>query len=185
MFTFREEEGRPGLTWCLKFKDETFGGWKDRFTTYLWEGKNRMSYSKAKGDEQRYIQEAFEDVEMAELEDDEGGQEEQEEQEDDDHSEVTASDNEYEESSVTDIFGSGSKNEQLAVGFKEDLSFVTRGSQIGVFAPKDDRLNFRTTIDRVKDLHGKEFTPRKVHLLVAHAANSRSCSIIKTAICSC
>lgn len=161
MFTFREEEGLPGLTWCLKFNEDSFGEWKDRFTTYLWEGKNRMSYAKAKADEQRYIQNAYEDVEMEEPEEEDAEEEQEDEVAGDVSTEGAFSDDEG-ETSASQAFRAGSKNEQLAVGYRNDLSFVTRGNQIGVFAPKEDRLRFRTTIDRVKDLHGKDFSPRKV-----------------------
>jgi hypothetical protein len=53
-------------------------------------------------------------------------------------------------------------NENLAVGYKNDLSFVGRGGMIGVFAPTDDKMKFRTAIDRVKDTKGKAFSPSRV-----------------------
>ena len=53
-------------------------------------------------------------------------------------------------------------NENLAVGYKNDLSFVGRGGMIGVFAPTDDKMRFRTAIDRVKDTKGKAFSPSRV-----------------------
>ncbi|KAK8854741.1 hypothetical protein IAR55_003480 [Kwoniella newhampshirensis] len=152
MFTFRESEGLPGMTWCLRFKEDVFTEWKDKFTIYMWEGKNGMSYAKAKADEQRYIQEAYEDIEMAEpeaegeqVESDEEGEEPQNAEDDDDQSEAEE----------TTTFGRGSKNEQLAVGYKNDMSFVTRGDMIGVFAHKDDKLRFRTAIDRMM-LHNQD-----------------------------
>ncbi|OCF57212.1 cytoplasmic protein [Kwoniella mangroviensis CBS 10435] len=164
MFTFRETEGLPGMTWCLRFNEDVFGEWKDKFTIYMWEGKNRMSYAKAKADEQRYIQEAYEDVEMAEPE------EEEERAESEDDQEETSSTGEGEdyqsdsEESDADAFERGSKNQQLAVGYKNDMSFVARGDMIGVFAHQDDKLRFRTAIDRVKNLEGKTFSPRKMML---------------------
>ncbi|WWD02638.1 hypothetical protein V865_000678 [Kwoniella europaea PYCC6329] len=164
MFTFRETEGLPGMTWCLRFNEDVFGEWKDKFTIYMWEGKNRMSYAKAKADEQRYIQEAYEDVEMAEPEDEEARPES------DDEEEETSSAGEREdyqsdsEESDADAFERGSKNQQLAVGYKNDMSFVARGDMIGVFAHQDDKLRFRTAIDRVKNMEGKTFSPRKMML---------------------
>ncbi|WWC93835.1 hypothetical protein V866_000671 [Kwoniella sp. B9012] len=164
MFTFRETEGLPGMTWCLRFNEDVFGEWKDKFTIYMWEGKNRMSYAKAKADEQRYIQEAYEDVEMAEPEDEEARPES------DDEEEETSSADEREdyqsdsEESDADAFERGSKNQQLAVGYKNDMSFVARGDMIGVFAHQDDKLRFRTAIDRVKNMEGKTFSPRKMML---------------------
>nr|XP_031859921.1 uncharacterized protein CI109_004528 [Kwoniella shandongensis]KAA5526993.1 hypothetical protein CI109_004528 [Kwoniella shandongensis] len=163
MFTFRETEGLPGMTWCLRFKEDVFTEWKDKFTIYMWEGKNRASYAKAKADEQRYIQEAYEDVEMAEPEAEE---EEPVESDEEEESQQASTDNEEDESESeeTAAFGRGSKNQQLAVGYKNDMSFVTRGDMIGVFAHKDDKLRFRTAIDRVKNVEGKSFSPGKMML---------------------
>ncbi|RXK41108.1 cytoplasmic protein [Tremella mesenterica] len=161
MFTFREQDGLPPMTWCLKFSADAFQQWKDDFIMYLWEGKNKMSYAKAKADERRYIQEAYEDVEMAEPEEEEEVPDEVEEEEPSEQSYVEDSD---EGPSDTEQFAKGSKNEQLAVGYKNDLSFVARGDMIGVFAQKEDRIKFRAAIDRVKDTHGKSFSPAKMML---------------------
>ncbi|WWD19113.1 hypothetical protein CI109_103571 [Kwoniella shandongensis] len=141
--------------------EDVFTEWKDKFTIYMWEGKNRASYAKAKADEQRYIQEAYEDVEMAEPEAEE---EEPVESDEEEESQQASTDNEEDESESeeTAAFGRGSKNQQLAVGYKNDMSFVTRGDMIGVFAHKDDKLRFRTAIDRVKNVEGKSFSPGKV-----------------------
>lgn len=157
MFTFRESDGLPALTWCLKFDGDTFSEWKDQITIYLWEGKNRISYAKAKADEQRYIQGAFEDVEMTDPE--EVASDDEDEAQD---STALGDEKSEDEGNQPEKFAQGSKNDQLAVGYKNDLSFVTRGDMIGVFAPKDEKMRFRTTIDRVKDLKGKTFSPRKV-----------------------
>lgn len=161
MFTFREKEGLPAMTWCLRFEQSVFGLWKDNFTIYMWEGKNRMSYAKVKAEEQRYIQDAYEDkdIEMGEPEDEE---EEEEEQEEPESEASEAEDEDQGESSDTDAFAKGSKNEQLAVGYKNDLSFVGRGGMIGVFAPSEDKMRFRTAIDRVKNTKGKDFSPSRV-----------------------
>ncbi|WVW85564.1 hypothetical protein I302_107602 [Kwoniella bestiolae CBS 10118] len=163
MFTFRETEGLPGMTWCLRFDEEVFSEWKDRFTIFMWEGKNRMSYAKAKADEQRYIQEAYEDVEMAEPDEDETRPESEDEEEDASTNEEDEYHSDSEESDA-DAFDRGSKNQQLAVGYKNDMSFVARGDMIGVFAHQDDKLRFRTAIDKVKNMEGKTFSPRKMML---------------------
>lgn len=161
MFTFRETEGLPGMTWCLKFVSASFGPWKDDFTIYMWEGKNKTSYAKAKPVEQRYIQEAYEDIEMGEPEDENENEPDPEEEEDEDEGDNAQSEDD-EVSSDREPFGQGAKNEQLAVGYKSDLSFVGRGSMIGVFAHKDDKIRFRTAIERVRDTKGKAFSPSKV-----------------------
>ncbi|WVR00053.1 hypothetical protein IAU59_007195 [Kwoniella sp. CBS 9459] len=159
---FDMTEGLPGMTWCLRFKEDVFAEWKDRFTIYMWEGKNKTSYAKAKADEQRYIQEAYEDVEMAEPEEEEDARAESDEEEAE--SDSAADTGDESESDDAEAFGRGSKNQQLAVGYKNDMSFVARGDMIGVFAHQDDKLRFRTAIDRVKNLDGKSFSPGKMML---------------------
>ena len=173
MFTFRETEGLAGMTWCLRFTVEHFPEWKDKFTIYLWEGKNKVSYAKAKADEQKYIQAAYEDedVEMKDGEEEEVPEAEEGEEEEEEESEQE--EDEEEEESETESFGKGAKNEQLAVGYKNDLSFVGRGDMIGVFAHKNDKFKFRTAIDRVKDLDGKAFTPKKVNRVEDALLSSR------------
>lgn len=150
------------MTWCLKFAPIPFASWKDSFTIYLWEGKNRTSYAKARADEQRYIQEAYEDVEMEDVE--EGEPEEEDERPSSDVEEPSAEEDDG--SSDSEQFSNSNKNQQLAVSYKNDLSFVTRGDMIGVFAHKDDKVKFRTTIDRIKDTQGRTFTPKKVNIVM-------------------
>jgi hypothetical protein len=166
MFTFSETENLPGMTWCLRFLAEPFADWKDKFTIHLWEGKNRISYAKTKEEERRYIQEAYEDVEMTEIEEvDEPSTEDQdEEEEEEEEEEEQAADNASDASDddKEQSFEQGSKNQHLAVGYKNDLSYVTRGNKIGVFTHAGDKLHHRTTIDKVKNTAGKSFSPQQV-----------------------
>ena len=167
MFTFRDTEDLSGMTWCLRFGVEPFQEWKDRFTMYLWEGKNLTSFAKVKADEQKYVQDAYEDVEMPEVEEDKEERAEAEDEQDlraSETEENSESEHTSEDSDEipTHSFTRGSRNEQLAVGYKDDLSFVTRGDMIGVFAHKDNRFKFRTAIDRVRGMDGKSFSPKKV-----------------------
>ncbi|KAJ1735368.1 Vacuolar import and degradation protein 27 [Coemansia biformis] len=56
--------------------------------------------------------------------------------------------------------GTGAVNSMLAVGYKHGRSFVVRGSRIGVFKhTESDDIAFDTTINKIDDTHGKEFTP--------------------------
>ena len=121
-----------------------------------------MSYSKTRSDEQRYIQDAYQDIEMTEAseEDEESG----DEQEADEVSEPETRDPEPVSSPARFPGNKSGKNQHLTVGYKDDLSFVTRGDTIGVFVPKDDQLVFRTSIDRIKDTQGRTFSPHKVML---------------------
>lgn len=160
MFTFREEDGKAPMTWCLKFKPETFGEWKSDFAIHLWEGKNKVRYGKVQEVEQQYIQSAYDDVEMAEPDEERAA----DDLESDEENESSADEEEDEQSQWARTAGAdrSNTNEQLAVGYKNDLSFVTRGNRIGVFAPGDNKLQYRTTIDRIKSLDGRDFSPTKV-----------------------
>jgi hypothetical protein len=166
MFTFKETDNLQSMTWCLRFASEPFVKWKDQFTIHLWEGKNRTSYSRAKSDEQRYIQEAFEDVEMTEPDNADLG--EAADSEDEDRSSEAGDSGQTNNGSWTDddeTVAEGQKkhkNEQLAVGYKNDLSFVTNGDKIGVFTHDGERIRHRTTIDRVRNLDGRSFSPQRV-----------------------
>ena len=180
MFTFRATEDLPPMTWCLRFDAASFLEWKQQFTIRMWEGKNRSTYTNVKAEEQRYIQDAYEDVEMRDVEN-----EEEEEEEVASEEEGSADETEEEdEAESSHAFAQGSKNQHLAVGYKDDLSFVTRGDMIGVFAQKDDRIRFRTTIDRIKDLQGNSLAPEKVRDLGREWTNSRSCFTTRTGTCS-
>lgn len=167
MFTFREQEGLPNLTWCLKFPADTFTEWKEKFTIYLWEGKNKVSYAKAKADEQRYIQDAYSRDDDVEMEDANGAVAEMD-REDEEEEVLDVVDEEEEEESGDDDdmaeFNAAKrgKNEHLTMGFRGDSAYVNRGDMIGVFNTKDRDVKWRATIDRVADMKGKAFTPRKV-----------------------
>ena len=63
----------------------------------------------------------------------------------------------------------GTKNSQLAVGFKNDQSrsFVVRGSKIDIFKTDRDNtyaLRFSTPINNIKSMEGKLFSPQKIIL---------------------
>lgn len=171
MFTYKPAEG-DGSTWCVRFDEESFVKWKDAFTRYMWEGRNRMPWAKAKADEQKYIEQAYEDVDMEDV----SGQREDEEEESEDEDESSRGprqggddgfdeDESGEDEDKFDTNGTGGKNEQLTIGYKHDRSFVVRGDMIGVFKhTADDQIKFSTAINRVADLKGKSFTPKKMML---------------------
>ncbi|KAJ2026541.1 Vacuolar import and degradation protein 27 [Coemansia sp. S3946] len=86
-------------------------------------------------------------------------------EEDEDESDEESDDEDEEESSNVGAGGQGAKNSMLAVGYKHDRSFVVRGSRIGVFRHgENDDIEFDTTINRIDDTHGTEFTPSSVML---------------------
>ncbi|OMJ21982.1 Vacuolar import and degradation protein 27 [Smittium culicis] len=71
----------------------------------------------------------------------------------------SSSDNNYSE------FHKGYTNSALAVGHKDDRSYVLRGNQIGVFKhTEDDNIEHSTTITKISDSKGTLFTPSKMML---------------------
>ena len=60
--------------------------------------------------------------------------------------------------------GDESKNSQLAVGYKNQRSFVIRGDRIGVFKHGDEDLEFSTSINNITTPKGEIFSPAKVML---------------------
>ncbi|CAH7671216.1 VID27 cytoplasmic protein-domain-containing protein, partial [Phakopsora pachyrhizi] len=62
---------------------------------------------------------------------------------------------------------SGPQNSQLAVGYKEDMSFVVRGDMIGVFQNQQSRgqqLKFMASIKELTTPEGRKLVPSKVML---------------------
>ncbi|KAJ3278536.1 hypothetical protein HK104_002249 [Borealophlyctis nickersoniae] len=174
-----EATGVPLHTFCLKFASEAeLSTFQQAFGRAMYEASHKERFSKVKKDEQQYVVRAFQDadVEMADAGDEEEEWEEEEEEEEDeveeDEKEAKGglvgrlgpgddSDEDDEEQEQAD----GSKNSQLAVGYKHNRSFVIRGNQIGVFKhTDDDQLKFATTINNVRTLNGQYFSPRKVML---------------------
>ncbi|KAI9239326.1 MAG: VID27 cytoplasmic protein-domain-containing protein [Podila humilis] len=94
-------------------------------------------------------------------------------EEDDEEDEVEGDRGENSEDDGDDSDGSiissfdqndGTKNSELAVGYK-DRSFVVRGSKVGVFGyGKSDGLKFHTTIKNLKNKAGNEIKPSQVVL---------------------
>lgn len=171
MFSFSSAEGdsSSSSTWCIKFATEdSFIKWKEAFTRYMWEGRNKTSWLKAKADEQRYIESAYEDVEM----DDVSGvpdipeeDEEEDEEDEEDVSRATTDDSDSESENERFAKAAKGKNEKLTVGYKNDRSFVVRGDMIGIFKHTDDnKMKLQTSINKVSDTRGKAFNPKKIML---------------------
>lgn len=55
------------------------------------------------------------------------------------------------------------KNKLLANGYKNGLSYIARGKNIGVFRKtEDDQLEYAATISKLFTPQGKQFAPKKV-----------------------
>ncbi|KAJ2492745.1 Vacuolar import and degradation protein 27 [Coemansia sp. RSA 2050] len=95
----------------------------------------------------------------------EAADESSDEEEEDESEEEESEDDESDAGEGASAGGQDAKNSMLAVGYKHDRSFVVRGSRIGVFRhSENDGIEFDTTISRIDDTHGTEFTPSSVML---------------------
>ncbi|GAA5977039.1 hypothetical protein JCM11641_001283 [Rhodosporidiobolus odoratus] len=177
--------------------EEEFGRLQAEVSEALFEDKwGKGSWRKLKEEERIYARKAWleEDEEMwveevargeERDEEEEGSAEEEEEEseeeevrEEDSDSEVDSDDNERPVSSSRAAFSKKkqplkigekkrSKNSALAVGYKDDLSFVVQGDMIGVFKQQREggkKLKFVTSIVNLATPKGKGFTPGKVML---------------------
>ena len=162
---------RNAFSWLLRFKEqETEERFQEGLMRGLWEHLNEAKWLKAKDTEREYALEAFQDLTMEDappLEEEEEEELEADMSDDDDAARSEHYDtDEDEDDKFTGPENSKHVNSQLAVGFKNDRSYVVRGNQIGVFK-QDDRgknLEFQTTINKVATPKGHQFSPKKVML---------------------
>lgn len=168
IFNYYDHDGSP-YSWLLRFRDmETEERFQQGLMQALWEHLNETKWRKAQDKEREYALEAFQDLTMEDappLEEEEEeleDEEDHEQQEDDRKSEHYDSD-ESQDDVETQPKGKG-KNSGLAVGFKNDRTFVMRGSNIGVFKHDGNKLDFQTNINKVQTPKGKVFNPKKVML---------------------
>ncbi|BGP22446.1 vacuolar import and degradation protein [Rhodotorula toruloides] len=180
-------------TWLLRLStDEAFSALQASVSAALFEDKwGAGSWGKLKEDDREYARKAWleEDAEMWDAEEDEGdvgeGQDEEEEEESEEEEPepvVESDEDEYDSDdapSASRAFTSKRpsrppigtkkrpKNSALAVGYKEDLSFVVQGDMIGVFKQQREggkKLKFVTSIVNIATPDKKGFTPGKVML---------------------
>ncbi|KAJ5197950.1 uncharacterized protein N7498_007067 [Penicillium cinerascens] len=156
-------------SWLLRFKDQaSLERFQQGIMQALWEQLNELKWTKAKESDRDYVLEAFQDLTMEDApdmpeEEEEEAESEDESQDDGQRSEHYDSDEEEEDVQLKDA--DGNVNSQLAVGFKNDRSFVVRGSKIGVFKhTTNNNLEFSTNISKVETPKGKLFSPKKVML---------------------
>ncbi|GAA5825080.1 hypothetical protein JCM3770_004730 [Rhodotorula araucariae] len=182
------------FTWLLRLEgDEAFARLQEAVSAALFEDKHGAgAWRKMKDEERDYARKAWleEDEEMWDVEAPEAEDEEEEEQGEEEESEeepaAPASEDEDEDSdddrrapSTARAFSSRqpkqlsigekrrNKNSQLAVGYKDDLSFVVQGDMIGVFKQQrggGKKLKFVTSIVNIAAPGKKSFTPGKVML---------------------
>ncbi|KAI1431055.1 VID27 cytoplasmic protein [Xylaria sp. CBS 124048] len=158
-------EDGSAFSWLLRFRDQpTLARFQEGLMQALWEQLNEQKWARVKEQERQYVLDAFEDLKM---EDAPPIEEEEEEGADDDDDDKRSEhyDSDEEEDDVETQPHDDEHNSALAVGYKNDRSFVVRGSKIGVFKHRpNDRLEFSTNISRVDTPNGDLFSPRKVML---------------------
>ncbi|GAA6039632.1 hypothetical protein JCM8097_002227 [Rhodosporidiobolus ruineniae] len=187
-------ETQQTFTWLLRLaSEELFSELQAAVSAALFEDKwGSGSWGKLKEEERSYARKAWleEDAEMwdgegQQEEDEEEGSEEEEESEEEppapeSDSEEDDSDDDRAPTSSRAAFSSKpaakqlkigekrrAKNSALAVGYKDDLSFVVQGDMIGVFKQQREggkKLKFVTSIVNLADTKKKGFTPGKVML---------------------
>ncbi|POS82797.1 hypothetical protein EPUL_006217, partial [Erysiphe pulchra] len=172
-------------SWLLRFQDiDVMTRFQEGLMQALWENLNEVKWKSSKDNDRDYVLEAFQDLavtdaleEVEEEEEDEGyeqredeeeydGEERESEDEDgDDNSQKSEEyDTDEEDDNVNTKPNDGNENSLLAVGYKNDRSFVVRGSKIGVFKHTPNNLQFSTNIARIETPDGKLFSPKKVML---------------------
>ncbi|KIW75099.1 hypothetical protein Z517_11870 [Fonsecaea pedrosoi CBS 271.37] len=167
IFNHYTDDG-SAYSWLLRFKDQAvLENFQEGVMQALWEQLNETKWSKVKDQEREYVLEAFNDLTMNDA--NEGEEEVDEEEEDEEDEGDTPRSEHYDEDESEDDVDlddkDGNVNSQLAVGTKNDRSFVIRGSKIGVFKHLPNKhLEFTTNISKVETPKGKLFSPTKVML---------------------
>ena len=158
------EDGKA-YSWLLRFKDQaTMERFQEAAMRCLWEQLNEVKWSKMKDVERDYVTDAFADLNMEDVPEEEEV-EESEDEEDEEIDRKEKYDEDEEEYDEEDELKDKDSNSLLAVGYKNDRSFVVRGSKIGVFKHNErNKLEFATTISKVSTPNGKLFSPKKVML---------------------
>jgi hypothetical protein len=145
------------FSWSIQFLDksqETL--FQQSFAQASYETMNKVRFDSMKAEDQSYVADSYyiNDVEMGSPDDELESDEEKEDSEEDLAPRFQS-------------MGDGDseqKNSQLAVGFKDQRSYVVRGSKIGVFKNDYDDIEFSTAINHISTPKGKEFRPDKVML---------------------
>ncbi|KAH7322801.1 Vid27 family protein [Stachybotrys elegans] len=151
-------------SWLLRFPDQqTLETFQQAVMQAIWEQLNETKWAKIQEKEREYVLDSFGDLNMEDAP--EGGVEEEEEEEDTGDDDEGIRSDEYDSDEEQQDLADGEMNSQLAVGYKNDRSFVVRGSKIGVFThTPDNHLKFSTNISKVTTPKGRLMDPKKVML---------------------
>ncbi|PRP79068.1 vacuolar import and degradation protein [Planoprotostelium fungivorum] len=160
-----ERIGEVTWPWSLAFDSSTeeFYTFESAYKEALWETNSQKPYSSLKAEDQKYV--VFEPEEEEEEEESES-----EVEVEDEFDRLGFGESEPEKVRVTRAMEeptegiSASRNQLLTVGGKNDRTFVSRGSRIGVFKNDENDVEFVSTIDRLKTPDGKYFSPKRMML---------------------
>mmetsp|Transcript_10168 Transcript_10168/g.25514 ORF Transcript_10168/g.25514 Transcript_10168/m.25514 type:complete len:694 (-) Transcript_10168:128-2209(-) len=148
-------KGSSAICLSLKFKSEPdFSKFRNQFSVCLYEVNNKdMAYKDLKDYDQQYLVGHNVDDAM-----------EVEEEEEKDVDDVEDDLDEAKEGAGRGNYGAPEEiNDQLAVAFKNDRSFITRGTKMGVFKASEKGMDFQTAVD-FKDKKGRLFHPSQMML---------------------
>ncbi len=165
-------EDGSAYSWLLRFKDQpTLERFQEGLLRALWEQLNEMKWTKMKDKERDYVTDAFADLVM---EDADQAEEEEEEEEEDVEEEDVEDDRDrsarrYDSDEDADDVETQPRdketNKQIAVGYKNNRTFVVRGS-------KDRRLQARakqpassssTNISKVRNVQRRPVLAEEGH----------------------
>ena len=139
---FDPESNKPFVSWSLHFDPESNeeSSFNRVFYGSMYESVNRESLAKTKSDQQEYLQQVFQDDDAMDVDYEAELQEEEYDVEEPKKTLYESVEEQQEQEN------DGAQNSLLAVGYKNDRSFVVRGNKIGVFKHGDDQLEFSTAI---------------------------------------
>ena len=180
-FMWNYYNGGTTHTWLLRFYEiEEFIKFCERFAQHMWEHLNETSWQKAKEDEQKFVKQSYDqDIEMLVVEEEDENDQDDDEQyddydqsqryedeEDDEEAEKLIRGNDDDEYDENNELISKDPNSLLAMGYKNDRSFVVRGNNIGVYKQDDDSVDFVGNIKNIARPSGQVFTPSQVSLFL-------------------
>ncbi|KAH8888472.1 VID27-domain-containing protein [Thozetella sp. PMI_491] len=160
-------EDGSAYSWLLRFKDQpTLERFQEGLLRALWEQLNEVKWTKMKDKERDYVTDAFADLAMEDVpEEPEQEAEEEEEELEDDRDQSEHYDSDEDADDVDARPKDKDTNKMIAVGYKNNRTFVVRGSKIGVFKhTPNNHLQFDTNISKVATSKGELFSPKKVML---------------------
>eukprot|EP00158_Paraphelidium_tribonemae_P005597 Partr_v1_DN27422_c0_g1_i2_m71816 putative vacuolar import and degradation protein len=156
IWNYYDDKSSLTYSWSIKFDDVVmFKEFRQLFGRCMYEALNLEAFKKVKDDDQNYLVSAYaDDVEMSDV--NEGSSDEEEYFSDEDRAANSLA-------SMPEQSNEG-KNSLLAVGYKNQRSFVVRGNRIGVFSHDHDDIRHSATINSIKTPSGNLFSPAKVML---------------------